>query len=526
MKLNRIFPVSRSLVSKETWEEIKKIWEKSQDADNLPDSFFSEIASLRLPGAIPDLIRLELAIYQTQRKPADFTKESEKIALNPTLQVLSFSWKNLPLFIKQKGLQTPSSIQLGPEWVLIWQDPNSRELQFETASEEELLALKMLVEGLEVEEVARMGSLPITHVEKAIDRSVAKGILISSPSKIRRDPQIFPQGKVTQEHFFSSPVFTLQWHITQACDLHCLHCYDRSSRLALSLGQSLEILEDLRHFCRSQNVRGHISFTGGNPFLNPNFFAIYQAAFEKGFSVAILGNPVAQEKIEKISSIQNPTFYQVSLEGLPEHNDHMRENGHFDRTMRFLALLKDRGIYSMVMLTLTRDNLNQVLPLAEILRDKTEAFFFNRLSMVGEASKLLLPTPGEFQQFLRTYLQASRENPILGLKDNLFNILFYRNGGELFGGCAGYGCSAAFNFLTLLPDGEVHACRKFPSPIGNISNQSFEELYTSKRAKEYRAGSKACAPCPIRPVCGGCLAVSSSLGLDIFEDRDPFCFFE
>jgi hypothetical protein len=72
------------------------------------------------------------------------------------------------------------------------------------------------------------------------------------------------------------------------------------------------------------------------------------------------------------------------------------------------------------MLTLTRDKLPQVLPLqvlplAEILRNKTGAFFFNRLSRVGEGAKLSLPAPEDYHRFLETHLQASKENPVLGL---------------------------------------------------------------------------------------------------------------
>ena len=181
-------------------------------------------------------------------------------------------------------------------------------------------------------------------------------------------------------------------------------------------------------------------------------------------------------------------------------------------------------IYSMVMLTLTRDNLDQVLPLAELLRGRTDSFTFNRLSQVGEGAKLQLPSPEAYRAFLESYLKATETNPILALKDNLINILYHHQGGDPFGGCTGFGCGAAFNFLTVLPDGEVHACRKFPSLIGNVLEQSLGEIYESEAAKRYRAGTRACRACPIRPVCGGCLAVVHGHGLDVFEDRDPYCF--
>ena len=74
------------------------------------------------------------------------------------------------------------------------------------------------------------------------------------------------------------------------------------------------------------------------------------------------------------------------------------------------------------------------------------------------------------------------------------------------------------------PDGEVHACRKFPSPLGNIMENSLDQIYRSGAARRYRLGPAACSSCAIRPVCGGCLAVSHSHGLDIFTEKDPYCF--
>ena len=192
--------------------------------------------------------------------------------------------------------------------------------------------------------------------------------------------------------------------------------------------------------------------------------------------------------------------------------------------MEFLTVLRELGIYSMVMLTLTRDNLDQVLPLAEILRGRTDSFTFNRLSQVGEGAKLQLPSPEAYRAFLESYLSAAETNPIQALKDNLINILYFQKGADLFGGGTGFGCGAAFNFLTVLPDGEVHACRKFPSFLGNVLEQSLGKIYDSELAERYRAGSGACRACAIRPVCGGCLAVVYGHGLDIFKDRDPYCF--
>ena len=112
----------------------------------------------------------------------------------------------------------------------------------------------------------------------------------------------------------------------------------------------------------------------------------------------------------------------------------------------------------------------------------------------------------------------------MGFKENLFNLLRWQQGLPFGGGCAGYGCGAAFNFVALLPDGEVHACRKMPSLIGNIYQERLNDIYYGSAARRFRAGSKSCSTCPVRPVCGGCTAVSCGFGLDIFNELDPYCF--
>jgi selenobiotic family peptide radical SAM maturase len=170
--------------------------------------------------------------------------------------------------------------------------------------------------------------------------------------------------------------------------------------------------------------------------------------------------------------------------------------------------------------------MEEVLPLTEMLRNLTDRFHFNRLSMVGEGANLQLPDQREYFAFLESYIRAAESNPIMGLKDNLINILHYKKGLKPFGGCTGYGCGAAFNFLSVLSDGEVHACRKFPSLIGNVFQDDLTEIYDSERAERYRAGCNACSACEIRPVCGGCLAIAYSHSLNIFEEKDPFCFMD
>jgi len=318
--------------------------------------------------------------------------------------------------------------------------------------------------------------------------------------------------------------FTLQWHLTHACDLHCKHCYDRSKVFALRLEQARAVLDDFEVFCAARDVAPNVYLSGGNPFFYPWFFELYQDVADRGLPVSILGNPVERETLERLCAITTPRYFQVSLEGLQPHNDDIRGDGFFDKVLAFLPLLDEFGIKPVVMTTLTRGNMDQIVPLSEVLRDKAGRFTWNRLSQTGEGANLALPSKEDYGAFMVEWMAARKDNPKLGLKDNLFNIFRHELGLSLSGGCTGVGCGAAFNFVAVLPNGDVHACRKFPSPIGNLLENDLGTIFDSAEAQKYRRGCEACDGCPIRHRCGGCLAVTAGQGLDPFKDVDPYCF--
>lgn len=509
------------LTGPDIWQQIISSHDLDRNPENFPEVIMSYNLHSHLPEFLPELARLEWSVSQAKERCISLPVDQEDSAINPTLLLLELQWKNLA---NDTGSRSAKAPEPGNEYILVWKHPEDGDVHIKAASAEDLLILKMISESIERKEVAQAGAISILAVDAAVERAVEKGIIIAPPSRIRRDFDIIEASPYAKKQFLISPSFTLQWHITQVCDLHCKHCYDRSDRSALTLEQALKIIEDLDTFCRERHVKGQISFTGGNPLLHPDFLSIYRAAAERGFTLFVLGNPTTRERIETMLSIQQPDFFQVSLEGLPEYNNFIRGKGHFERTMIFLEILRELGVYSMVMLTLTKENIHQVLPLAELLHGKADVFYFNRLSKVGQGASLELPPRQGYISFLKSYVEACEKNHVLGLKDNLINVLNDQKGSEPFGGCTGFGCGAAFNFVAVLADGEVHACRKFPSPIGNILQQRIAEIYDAEIAQRYRSGCAECRLCLLRPVCGGCLASAYSFGIDVFEKKDPYCF--
>lgn len=387
----------------------------------------------------------------------------------------------------------------------------------------DLLALKLVSENLDLHEIASSQMVELSFLQKILAYGEEQGYLLRDKSLIFRKEPPFQRAYFPHKKFVYCEVFTLQWHLTNKCDLRCKHCYDRRDHGELSLEDNLKILEDFYSFCKEMKVHGQISFSGGNPFLYPYFFEIYKVASEMGFTLSILGNPVKENLLERLSQIERPVYFQVSLEGLEETNDFIRGKGHFKRTLDFLNLMRSYEIPNGVMMTIHERNIHELIPLATVLADKADSFSFNRLSNFGEGKCLTQVKREEFFFALEKYLELAEDLPFLDLKDNFFNYILYQRRQELIGGCTGFGCGAAFNFVALLPNGEVHACRKFPSSIGNLKEKTLLELYLSPRAEKYRLGPKFCLDCKLYGLCRGCLAVISANGLNPFIDPDPFC---
>ena len=513
----------------ETWSRLpSKIKEELLSAKRkigyLPEYLEDKAGRLSEKGYLIELSRLEYEVFKVKNLSFNIPKNLTTCIINPSLSLLELSWKNLTsIFEERDEVAVPSR---GREIVIIWRRLSDDVLEAKRAEDEDLLALKLIVEGYDLREVSEQIERPLWFLREVIERAVERELILRPESKIRRPPKFTVACRDFNEDYLVSETFTLQWHITQNCDLHCRHCYDRSDRKTLRFNDAVRVLDDLYNFCERMNVAGRVSISGGNPILHPRFYDIYREAVKRGFSVAVLGNPVSRSKLEELLQIKKPYFYQVSLEGLRKYNDYIRGKGHFDRTIEFLKLLKELGIYSMVMLTLNRDNIDQIIPLTKELKGLVDSFTFNRLSMVGEGASLRLPDRNDFKEFLEEYLDRAKKSDMVEIKDNLFNIILAERGEDPFGGCTGFGCGAAFNFVSLLPDGEVHACRKFPSYIGNIFEESLYDLYHSERAEMFRRGPAECKGCSIRPVCGGCLAVTYSFGLDFTKNKDPFCFID
>ncbi len=345
--------------------------------------------------------------------------------------------------------------------------------------------------------------------------------------------------------------FILQWHITAECDYYCQHCYMHESESynsernnILPLTKCIDLINDFIIFTNklskrfNQNILPMINFSGGDPLIRSDFFDILAYANKNNIRIGILGNPthINKHTSNKLKEL-GVKKYQLSLDGLKNTHDKLRKLGSFDQTIKAIDHLKNANIETHIMFTLSKSNKDDLIPLMELMTErKVDKFIFARISEVGKGKNLELSlSPEEYRQLLMDIHLINEKHKLnktktqLVLKDHLWKLLHYELGimtidkhnKKVMGGCG-----IGINFMVILANGWVYACRRFPSMIGNVNNNSLYDIFIySKELNKYREHHllEKCANCELLNYCRGCPAVSYGHNNNYFSP-DPQCW--
>lgn len=339
--------------------------------------------------------------------------------------------------------------------------------------------------------------------------------------------------------------FTLQWHLTARCGFHCKHCYMYGSptyeseiRNELGIPAILEILDEFCSILRKWRMKGRINFTGGDPLLKKDFDGILTYARGQDIQIGILGNPISRSTAEELAQL-GVHHYQVSIDGLEQTHDGLRgAPGLWTATIRTIEYLRDAGIGSNVMFTLSKMNSRELISVIRLVNKiGVSTFDFSRLVPTGSGANLSeqMLSPAEYRELLLEVLQEygrlSKEGvkTIYGRKESLWVLLYYElgqlrlppNDGVIYSGCP-VGC----NILTVLADGTVLPCRRMVLPVGKIPDQCLTDVFfDSPLMNELREVKhmERCRRCKLWQLCRGCPAIAYANQGSPFAP-DPQCW--
>ena len=329
---------------------------------------------------------------------------------------------------------------------------------------------------------------------------------------------------------------SLYLHLTQRCNLSCLHCYvgKPSSRRPLDLPVDLvfDLLDQMKT-CGGQVV----TFSGGEALLHPHIRAIMTRARPE-LEIQLLTNGTLMDRERAALLAESEARVQVSIDGSkPSVHDRIRGQGSFEKAVRALELLKEAGLGDRISTATT------------VMRQNIE----DLPEIIGLAERLSVP--------MARFMPLRRQGTAANQWKNLTNGLSKKDIERFYDSTIPMKSSRSFSaeitcgldgFLLHMPKdssddvwcpvghmlavdvgGAAYPCSSLMTPeflLGNVFHQSMGDLFSGNPMKnvcealsERRLKIERCSQCLWRNFCqGGCMALAFD-GKGTIWDTDDFC---
>lgn len=288
-----------------------------------------------------------------------------------------------------------------------------------------------------------------------------------------------------------------RFHLTQRCQLECVHCYtDSSPHLPsdqeLSVNRWIQLVDEF-----ADNGGEKILFTGGEALVYRGCIDIMRRAHERGLEVTLFSNGILIPRyIEELKEVAD--IVQISVDGPSEEShDAIRGKGSFKKAMRAIYLLLDAGIETRVSTTIMMNNWSAIkkdLPKLIAAFENTELSFRISYGAMahGRGTNLdhSLDTQ-EVRQFVDKLLSRVKTTENRSEGPNVIQKIS--------------GCGYAEQ-LVIAPDGLVYPCHLLSGALGHVDDLPVKEItrYLARTARAFSVDNRVgCSTCDLRNLCGG-----------------------
>lgn len=303
--------------------------------------------------------------------------------------------------------------------------------------------------------------------------------------------------------------FVLQWHLSENCNLKCLHCYQENHKpIQLDFDKLVIIYKQFKELLNKKKMKGHINITGGEPLCNSYLFKLLDLIKEDSdlISFSILTNgTLINEKIAKKIKSYNPLYVQVSLEGGKKTNDYIRGKGTYKKIAEGIVNLRKENIFTSISFTATSLNYKEFPKVVRYARRyDVNNVWSDRFIPLGDSDKSLALNYEQTREYLE--IMNKERNKLKKIKNNNTTISMYRALQFQMTNDFAYGCTAGDTLLTVMENGDLVPCRRMPIAIGNLFNRTMYDLYMKsgilKKLREKKIPDE-CMDCEHSEVCHG-----------------------
>jgi len=264
--------------------------------------------------------------------------------------------------------------------------------------------------------------------------------------------------------------------VTYRCNARCLMCdiWKKETGAEMAPG-------DYRRLPRSLK---EINVSGGEPLLRRDIADVMEAMREAcpGVRLVLSTNGLLPDRLDDLLGRAPGLAVRVSLDGIAELHDEIRGiDGAFEKAMRSIDIAKKHGAADLgVCATMTRHNAGRVREIQALAERMGLQFTFT----VAHSSEMFF---GE-KDAERPSADAARED-IEEIKGRLYASksvkdwfrAYFTEGlmDVLRGRPRPIRCRAGLDFFYLDPEGKVYPCHLWSRPMGDILEQTYEEIVDS-----------------------------------------------
>jgi len=250
--------------------------------------------------------------------------------------------------------------------------------------------------------------------------------------------------------------------ITENCNLSCLHCYNRKrSNKHLSLTEGKRIASILKSVGMKYAI-----FSGGEPLVHSRFFRLVDIFNRLGLPIIMRSNgqlidPAVADKI----AAKDFYFVGISMDGGTRHtNDLIRGQGAYDRAIKAITLLKERGLAVTIEVTLTSLSIPEITEIVKTAEQiAVDLVIFRRFIPLGHGgNNVKLCAPNKEVDDARKVIRDMSDRCNIRLEI----------------GCNLGGVCLAYDYIAVDLEGWVHPCYMIRKPLFHIT-----ELEKQRREK-------------------------------------------
>jgi len=316
----------------------------------------------------------------------------------------------------------------------------------------------------------------------------------------------------------------MSWNVTRECNMKCSHCYINAAegklQKELTTQEGKKLIDQI-----SEVSHPLLILSGGEPLMRSDIFELIEYGVSKGLKMGLGSNgSLIDDQVARKLKDAGIATVSISIDSnIPKQHDEFRGiEGAWEKAVNACQALRKNNVLVQVNTTLTHENYDQVddiMTLAEEIGVENFHLFF--LVPTGRATKLTDISPQKYEDMItKTFAKVSKHT--LNVRPSCapqFMRIAKNMGLDMRQWIRG--CIAGMYYCRIYPNGDVTPCPYLPIKLGNVRDQSFENIwFNSSVLKSFRTPDRLkgkCGICEYRQLCGGCRARAYGLSSDFID---------